>query len=93
VTAPVALVILLLLTLVLADAELRALADRARYVATVGVLSVLWIGVRLRTSRMAEAVTEAEFEDAPGNRVQALGLWDSRIQSRPAPHSPREIEI
>jgi CubicO group peptidase (beta-lactamase class C family) len=92
VTAPVALVILLLLTLVLADAELRALDDRGRYAATVGLLAALWIGARLRTSWAAEAVTEPEFEDAPGNRVQTLDLWDS-IQRRPASDAPREIEI
>jgi hypothetical protein len=82
VTAPLAVVILLLLTMVGADAERRALEDGARSAAVVGGLSLVWIVARWRTSWMTNAVAAPEFETEPADRLLTLELWDSRVQGR-----------
>jgi CubicO group peptidase (beta-lactamase class C family) len=80
----VAIVMLLLLTLVLADAERRALQDAGSYATLVGALALVWISARWRTSWLANAVAEPEFEDEPVDRLVSLDVWDSRIASRPS---------
>jgi hypothetical protein len=83
ISAPAAIVMLLLLTLVVADSERRALEDGGRYAAIVGVLALVWIGARWSTSWLANAVAEPEFEDEPVDRVLSLDVWDTRVPSRP----------
>jgi len=84
VSGPVAVVVVLLLTLVIAEAERRALDDAGQYAAIVGTLVVVWIGARIRTTWMADAIT-AEFEDAPADSVVSLDVWDSRLRVAAAP--------
>jgi CubicO group peptidase (beta-lactamase class C family) len=76
-SAPAAVVSLLLLILVVADSERRALQDGRRFGIVIAVLAVLWIAARVRTSWMAN-VPAPEFEDEPGDRLQSLDLWDVR---------------
>jgi hypothetical protein len=56
------------------DWERRALEDSGRYLAIIGVLTVAWAGARWRTSWLANAVLEPEFEDEPADRVVSLGV-------------------
>jgi hypothetical protein len=83
VTAPFAVVMLLMLAVVGADLERRVLQDGGGFAAIAGVLALVWIGARWRTSWLADGVTEPDFEDEPADRLVGLDLWDSRIPNRP----------
>jgi CubicO group peptidase (beta-lactamase class C family) len=78
ISAPAAVVMLLLLTLVLSDAERRALEDGSRYLAIIGILTLAWAGARWRTQWLANSVPEPEFEDEPTDRAVSLEVWDMR---------------
>jgi CubicO group peptidase (beta-lactamase class C family) len=80
--APMAIVLLLILAIFVADFERRALQDGVRYAATVGVLGVVWIAARWRTSLEATTAAPA-FEDEPADRMLTLEVWDSRIDAAP----------
>lgn len=82
VSTPIAMVMLLLLSLVVADFERRALLDATRYAAAVGLLALVWIAARWTTSSLAQAITEPEFESEPSQGELALNVWDSRVTSR-----------
>lgn len=76
-STPIAIVMLLLLSLFVADFERRALLDATRYAATVALLALVWIGARWTTSSLAQAITQSEFEGEPADRVVSLNLWDN----------------
>ena len=81
-----AIVLLLVLAIFVADFERRALQDGTRYAIVVGVLAVIWIVARWKTS-LEMTSTGPEFEDEPGDRVLALEVWDSRINAAAPPSS------
>jgi CubicO group peptidase (beta-lactamase class C family) len=80
VSAPAAVIVLLLVTLVLADAERRALEDPRRFAAIIATLALGWIGARWRTSWVADGIAP-EFEDEPVDRMLSLEVWDTRSPS------------
>ena len=82
VSAPAAVIVLLLMTLVLADAERRALEDAGRFAAIISVLALGWIGARWRTSWLADGVAP-EFEDEPADRLVHLEVWDISPRRHP----------
>ena len=84
IVAPMAIVLLLVLAIFVADFERRALQDGTRYAIVVGVLAVIWIVARWKTS-LEMTSTGPEFEDEPGDRVLALEVWDSRINAAAPP--------
>jgi CubicO group peptidase (beta-lactamase class C family) len=69
--------------------ESDALQDPFRYAAILGILCVIWIGVRWVTTRLAIAKDlQPTFDDEPAGRAVTLELWDSRFDrlqpTRPA---------
>jgi CubicO group peptidase (beta-lactamase class C family) len=82
-SVPAAIVMLLLLVLVIADVERRALEEPIRYAAIIGVLAIAWIAARWRTSWLASGVPEPEFEDEPADRILSLEVWDTRLSTLP----------
>jgi hypothetical protein len=79
VTAPAAVVLLLVLALVGADIESRALESASHFATLAGVLSLVWLGTRVRTSWLVEAGTAPDFDEEPADQLISLNLWDSRL--------------
>ncbi|HLG56191.1 MAG TPA: hypothetical protein VI485_12730 [Vicinamibacterales bacterium] len=81
VTAPLAVVLLLVLAVVGADVERRVLQAGGAYAAIVSLLALVWVGARWRTSWLADAAAP-DFEDEAADGVVSLDLWDSRVPRR-----------
>jgi CubicO group peptidase (beta-lactamase class C family) len=81
ITAYVALVLLLPMTIVAARFEREALESRGQYGVLISVLATGWLVARLRTSWLINASAEPVFEDEPADRVVTLDLRDSRFAS------------
>jgi hypothetical protein len=77
VTLPLAIVMLLVLSLVGADVERRAFDDPASYVTLAALLAVTWIGCRWWTSH-SQARAVPAFEDEPADALAVVQLWDAR---------------
>jgi hypothetical protein len=77
IVVPLAVIMLLILSIVGADAELLALQDGRRYALMSGLLALAWAVARRRTF-WASRGTAPEFDDEPGGRVVALDVWDAR---------------
>jgi CubicO group peptidase (beta-lactamase class C family) len=75
VTVPAAVIALLVLMLVLADAEQRALEDGRRFLVIIAALAVAWTAARVRSSWLAD-VPQLEFEDEDPDRAVSLEVWD-----------------
>ena len=76
-SAPIAIVLLLVLSIFGADSERRALQDGGRYAATAGLLVLAWIAARWRTSWLTRDVVQPEFDDEPAGRPVTLDVWDT----------------
>jgi hypothetical protein len=51
-----------------------------RYAAMLGILCVIWIGVRSVTTQLVIAKDlEPTFDEEPAGRAVTLELWDSRF--------------
>ncbi len=87
-SVPAAIVVLLLLVLMIADVERRALEEPGRYAAIIGVLAIAWVAARARTAWLAAGVPEPEFEDEPADRMLSLAVWDIRRSSLPDNPAP-----
>ena len=75
----VALVMVLPVTIRAAEFERDALQDPVVYAAMLGVLGIVWVGVRWRTAWLGSVDgAQPEFEDDPAGRVLTLDVWDSR---------------
>jgi hypothetical protein len=95
----VALVMVLPVAIRAAEFERDALQDPVVYAAMLGVLGIVWVGVRWRTAWLGSVDgAQPEFEDDPAGRVLTLDVWDGRFlpssasltpTSPPVPTQPR----
>jgi hypothetical protein len=77
VTLPLAIVMLLVLSLVGADVERRAFDDPASYATLAGLLTAAWICCRWWTEH-SQVHARPMFEDEPADRLVSVQLWDVR---------------
>jgi hypothetical protein len=78
----VVVILLFPLTIMAATFERDALQQAGSYATMLGVLTLIWLGARWRTARMAIAEgAQPEFEDEPPGRVLTLELWESRFKA------------
>jgi hypothetical protein len=88
----VALVMVLPVAIRAAEFERDALQDPVVYAPMLGMLGIVWVGVRWRTARLGSVdAAQPEFEDDPAGRVLTLDVWDARFltsSASPTPTSP-----
>lgn len=73
------------LTFAAAELEREALQNANSFAAMLGVLGILWAGVRWRTASFANSEAAlAAFEDEPAERLVTLDVWDTRFAGKSA---------